>query len=597
MVMQANGVGIGRKHDGAFCFAKRSILFFLFHLLAGFLQPTLASAQCGATIAVFPYHEDFETSQGGWVSGGTGDDWAWGAPNKPTINSAGSGQNCWVTGGLTGSFYNLGERSYVESPCFDFSLLPHPFIQFKIWWESERQYDGASLLYSLDNGSTWKNLGGANDPADCLNDNWFNAASITNLGALANPKHGWAGNIMPTTGSCQGGSGSGGWVTAKHCMPELAAKPTVRFRFVFGAGTACNDFDGVAFDDLNIENAVPISANFNSTCVGNNQYSFADLSTNCPDSWHWDFGDPASGTSNTSASQNPSHTFSGPGLYTVSLQASSDCSGEATISIPIEVAGLAMSSTPTSCFGGYDGTASVQIDSTNSHLSYVWNTVPPQFGPTATHLSAGNYKVSASGTGFCPVLASVTVTEPDSLQAPSFNAIQAFLDTTIALGNPVSLTGIAADPGRIISYKWEPPSYLNCDTCLQTLASPLQTTTYTLIATDTNGCVISDALIINVLPGSVYIPNAFKPSSDDLNDHFTVFADKDVEQVALMQIYDRWGALVFEHQNFPASEAALGWDGSINGKEATAGVYLYLIQVRFLNGVVTLYSGDLTVIR
>ncbi|MBC7775707.1 MAG: gliding motility-associated C-terminal domain-containing protein [Phycisphaerae bacterium] len=574
-----------------------SFLSLLTLFIASFFQPSQVGAQCGTPIAIFPYHEDFEASQGGWVSGGTGNDWAWGAPNKPTINLAGSGLHCWVTGGLTGSFYNLGERSFVESPCFDFTLLPHPYIHFKIWWESEQRFDGGNFQYSLDNGATWINVGAFNDPIDCLNDNWYNTSTITNLSSLANPREGWSGNIQPTSGSCLGGNGSGGWVIAKHCMSALGGRSNVRFRFTFGSGTTCNDYDGIAFDDIYIENATPIAANFTNDCAGNNAYAFTDLSTNCPDSWHWDFGDPASGASNVSTLQNPMHTFSGSGLYTVSLQSSSICSGATTITFPIEVLGLNTSSTPPSCIGGKDGTASATLQSAVGNPSYEWSTVPPQFGATATHLTAGIYTVSVSGMGICPVSATVTVPDPDPLQVPPTNSVQAITDTTIALGNTVSLTGIISDPGRVISYQWTPAIYLDCDTCLTTLASPLQNITYTLFARDTNGCVISDALVIKVLQGSVYIPNVFKPASDDLNDHFTVYADKDVEQVELLQIYDRWGSLVFENRDFSASEGALGWDGRINGEDAAAGVYLYVIKVRFLNGEVELYTGDVTMVR
>jgi len=562
-----------------------------------FFQPIQANAQCVTPIATFPYQEDFEVSPGGWTSGGNGDDWAWGMPNKPTVNTAGSGLNCWVTGGLTGSFYGLGQRSFVESPCFDFTQLPHPYIHFKIWWESERQYDGASFQYSLDNGASWLNVGSSNDPANCLNDYWFNDASITNLSTLANPRHGWAGSIMPTSGSCLGGNGSGGWVIAKHCMTELAGKPNVRFRFVFGAGTTCNDYDGVAFDDILIENAPAIAANFSSICTGNNAYTFTDLSDNCPDTWRWDFGDPASGASNVSPLQNPIHTFSGPGMYMVSLQASSNCSGASTVTFPIEVLGLNTSSIAPSCVGGKDGTASAEIASASGSPTYEWSTVPPQIGPTATHLTAGTYTVSVSGVGICPVSTTVTVADPDPLQLPVLNSIEAIGDTTIALGNAISLTGLISDPGRVISYQWTPAIYLDCDTCLTTIAAPLQTTTYTLYARDSIGCVVSDALILRVLQGTVYIPNVFKPGSDNQNDYFTIFAAKDVELIELLQIYDRWGSLIFENRDFQTSDAALGWDGRINGEEAAAGVYLYVTKVRFLNGISELYKGDVTLLR
>jgi len=570
----------------------------LFPLLVAFLvSPLQVDAQCAAPISSFPYFEDFEISEGGWTTGGTASDWTWGAPAKPTINAAGSGQNCWITGGLTNAYYNLGQRSFVASPCFDFTQLPHPYVRFKIWWESERQYDGANLQYSLDDGASWKNVGSINDPTDCLNDNWFNTSSVTNLNTLVNTRHGWSGSVKPTAGNCQGGNGSNGWVIAKHCMPELAGKPEVRFRFTFGAGTTCNDFDGVAFDDFTIENAASISADFSSTCVGNYRFNFTDLSYNCPYTWNWNFGDPASGASNVSTSPNPSHTFSGPGLYTVTLQASSNCSGTSTFTLPIEVQGLNITSTPPTCLGGTNGTASLQADPNWSNPSYQWNTNPPQFGATAIKLTAGTYMVSVNGPGICPLSATVLVSDPDPSLAPASNLIQAIPDTTLAPGSAVLLTGILTDPGRLSSVQWSPAIYLDCDTCLSTLATPLQTTTYTLKTTDSIGCVSSDALILRVLPGAVYIPNVIMPASDQQNSHFTVFAARDVERIELLQVYDRWGSLVFENQNFQASEPLLGWDGNIRGEAATPGVYLYVVKVLYVNGIAEWLKGDMTLIR
>jgi gliding motility-associated-like protein len=95
----------------------------------------------------------------------------------------------------------------------------------------------------------------------------------------------------------------------------------------------------------------------------------------------------------------------------------------------------------------------------------------------------------------------------------------------------------------------------------------------------------------------VYIPNVLKPDSDQQNDFFTVFAARDVERIELLQIYDRWGSLVFENRHFQASEPSLGWDGRIRGDAAAPGVYIYIAKVLYVNGISEWLKGDLTVIR
>jgi hypothetical protein len=77
----------------------------LFYFLCSFICLFIGqvNAQC---ITAFPYHENFETSVGGWTTAGTNNDWVWGTPNKPVITAAGQGLKCWVIGGLNGASYN-----------------------------------------------------------------------------------------------------------------------------------------------------------------------------------------------------------------------------------------------------------------------------------------------------------------------------------------------------------------------------------------------------------------------------------------------------------------------------------------------------------
>ncbi|HQW47265.1 MAG TPA: hypothetical protein PLZ98_09320, partial [Chitinophagaceae bacterium] len=154
-------------------------IFFILFFLGCFCHQS--KAQCGVTINTFPYNESFELNGGSWVSGGVGDDWAWGTPAKAIIQTAGNGIRCWTVGGLSGSFYNFNERSYLLSPCFDFTNVVNPHIKFKIYWETENQYDGATFQYTTNNGLTWTNVGTPNDPVDCMNANWFNSSNITAL--------------------------------------------------------------------------------------------------------------------------------------------------------------------------------------------------------------------------------------------------------------------------------------------------------------------------------------------------------------------------------------------------------------------------------
>ena len=66
------------------------------------------------------------------------------------------------------------------------------------------------------------------------------------------------------------------------------------------------------------------------------------------------------------------------------------------------------------------------------------------------------------------------------------------------------------------------------------------------------------------------------------------------------RLFDRWGELVYEGTEIPTVCEGIGaqlWDGNFNGKPVNPGVYVYIIEIEFLDGVTLLYRGDVAVIR
>ena len=64
-----------------------------------------------------------------------------------------------------------------------------------------------------------------------------------------------------------------------------------------------------------------------------------------------------------------------------------------------------------------------------------------------------------------------------------------------------------------------------------------------------------------------------------------------------MQIYDRWGELLFENLNFLPNDEFFGWEGRAKGEDVNPGVYVYVIEVEYINGETEVFAGDVTVIR
>jgi len=466
------------------------------------------NAQCGTPISVFPYNEGFEATNGGWTTGGTLSDWTWGTPAKTIINSAANGAKCWIVGGLTGSSYNDAEASWLQSPCFDFTALQYPYISFNVFWEMERRFDGAGFQYSTNLGATWTNVGTVSDPVNCLNGNWFNFSPITYLNTLATVRDGWSGNIQATSGSCQGGSGSARWVTAQHTMPNLAGTPNVIFRFIFGAGTQCNAYEGFAVDDILISEAPPNNASFIYSCTNNTTVNFTSTSALCP-ATSWNFGDIASGPNNTSTLTNPNHVFSAPGTYIITLDATGPANAPSTTSQTINILGLTTSVfSNNNCFGDNNGSASVTvIPVAAAPFNYSWNTLPVQNTAIVTGLAGGTYTVTVNAQNSCTSTATVVITEPPAL-SHSVNIIQP--GCAASTGTATIIESGGTPP---YTYTWAPSGGTGAS------ASGLATGNYTVIVTDSKMCSENiNITIATAIPPNITVTNKKDASCFGLSD-------------------------------------------------------------------------------
>ena len=187
-----------------------------------------------AQITTFPYTEDFESGDGGWVANNNANGtWALGTPAGAIINSAASGTNSWVTN-LSGN-YNSNDDAWVTSPVFDFSSLTAPSIEMSIWYDIEFSWDGAVLQSSIDSGTSWQNVGAFGDP-----NNWYTDNTIN--GNPGGQQEGWSGT---------GTAGTNAWVIARHALTGLAGQSNVIFRIAFGSDGSVTD-EGFGFDDINI---------------------------------------------------------------------------------------------------------------------------------------------------------------------------------------------------------------------------------------------------------------------------------------------------------------------------------------------------------
>ncbi len=178
------------------------------------------------SVSTFPYTEDFELTQGGWISGGTNNSWQWGAPGGTVISNASQGTNAWVTN-LTGS-YNNSENSYLQSLVFDCSGLQNDIeYTFSMIYVTETCCDEGWVEYSFD-GTTWTKLidnGNATNWYNDVNNQWWDDGAGTS------------------------------WLTRSNIIPGSAGQSYVQIRHVLQTdGSVIRE--GFGIDDVTVEELV-----------------------------------------------------------------------------------------------------------------------------------------------------------------------------------------------------------------------------------------------------------------------------------------------------------------------------------------------------
>ncbi|MCK6691056.1 MAG: gliding motility-associated C-terminal domain-containing protein [Thermoanaerobaculia bacterium] len=171
---------------------------------------------------------------------------------------------------------------------------------------------------------------------------------------------------------------------------------------------------------------------------------------------------------------------------------------------------------------------------------------------------------------------------------------------TLKLGDSYQITTQVNVPlSDIQSILWTPATGLSCDTCLNPVATPLNSTQYRLRATNINGCEDTAPLLLIVdRRPDIYVPNIFSPDGDGKNDIFTIYADtRMITNIKSFQVFSRWGEMVYEYYNFQPNNPAYGWNGKHNGQDLNPAVFAWYAVLEFVDGSELLLEGDVTLHR
>ncbi|NJN33840.1 MAG: gliding motility-associated C-terminal domain-containing protein [Saprospiraceae bacterium] len=135
--------------------------------------------------------------------------------------------------------------------------------------------------------------------------------------------------------------------------------------------------------------------------------------------------------------------------------------------------------------------------------------------------------------------------------------------------------------------------------CAEQIVKPLRTTTYKATVIDSNNCRATGEVTVKVdRSRPIFIPNVFSPNGEGPNEVFYIHANRDIiKTIRRFQIFDRWGELLFTRSGFLPDDPREGWDGRFKGREVPTGVYVYFTEIEFLDGLVEVFQGDITVVK
>ncbi len=252
-----------------------------------------------------------------------------------------------------------------------------------------------------------------------------------------------------------------------------------------------------------------------------------------------------------------------------------------------------ISTIPVKCYSEQNGV--IKINAFGGTPPYLYSTNGQNFNGInqVIGLKAGKYDVFIQDANKCAWSSKIEISQP-----PKFT-LEAMPDVTINLGDSVQLFANVLNSRGKVDIVWKAPyeNTISCTKCPTPMTKTINTITYGVSAVDSAGCRATDSVKVTVMkPRYIYVPTGFSPNKDQVNDRLTV-RGKDGTKITVFRVYDRWGELLYEAQNFKINDASFGWDGTFKSEPMVSGLYVWYIEAEYIDGAKETLKGGTTLIR
>ncbi|MEN0006224.1 MAG: gliding motility-associated C-terminal domain-containing protein [Bacteroidota bacterium] len=213
--------------------------------------------------------------------------------------------------------------------------------------------------------------------------------------------------------------------------------------------------------------------------------------------------------------------------------------------------------------------------------------------PFFANLFDGSYTVFVQDSSGCIEQYDVSILPPPPI------SVTLGEDPTIALGDTYALQAETENPATA-TFTW---SGLSIDTNAtdpsNLLVLPFESTAYSVTVQDTvTFCTATDNIFITVSKERrIFIPNAFSPNNDGANDEFYIFAGPGIRTIKSFRVFTRTGNMVFEQEDISPNDPNVGWNGMFLNQALNTGVYVYMAEIEFLDGIVEVFDGSVMLMK